>query len=159
QDPRHAESDMTNDDFPGFKAVLGALAEVYDAPISAERALLYFGALSAHDLETVGAAVQAHIKRSKFFPKPAELIELIEGDPEDKAVRAWQHAMLTACRARFGQYVDLGDSIAHAAVELAGGWARVWSVAGTDSHPVEVERVRQDFTRCYLVALRSPALI
>lgn len=77
-------------------AVLKYLGEVYNSPVSAEKAKAYHSILkNLPRLQLVDAAT-AWVSREKWFPKPAELLELSvryvkpAGDPTTEA--AWWYA-------------------------------------------------------------------
>lgn len=91
---------MTRDDSAAFAALMLGLGEVYGEPVSDVRMEIYFAALADLDIETVRAAATAHVRLSKFFPRPAELREVIDGSADDRAELAWA-AVLNLVR-RYG---------------------------------------------------------
>jgi len=64
---------MHQDDFPGFKAVLVQLGEVYPKKITDDTVQAYWGALKDLSLATIIRLASQHAKYAKFFPKPVEL--------------------------------------------------------------------------------------
>jgi hypothetical protein len=76
-------------DFPTFNESLTVIAEAFDMKLSPQRINLYFEALADFDWSQVERALGRAIKTCKFFPKVAEILELIEGSPDDRAQIAW----------------------------------------------------------------------
>jgi len=68
---------MIETDLPAFAESMAALGVTFGEEISFERGRLYFEALRDLPLEEVRQAVLAGIRRSKFFPRPAELREFV----------------------------------------------------------------------------------
>lgn len=120
---------MTAADSKAFAAILHGLAEIYGEAVSPLRAELYFRALDDLSLEDVKRAANLHSRRSKFFPKPAELREAVTGPVEDRAELAWS-AVLKLVR-RCGYYQEPAredwpdEQTRRAAMELYGGWHRL----------------------------------
>ena len=69
---------MTSSDRPAFAAQLTMLAEVYDHPVSEPLAEIYFGVLERYAVEDIAWAARQHVEASKFFPRPSELVELVQ---------------------------------------------------------------------------------
>ena len=93
---------------------------------------MYWVALMPYDDEETERAFQEAARRCKFFPKPAELIEFIEGSSEGKEALAW-HALLTGI-ARVGSWssVRFSDPAIHSVIETWGGWIQVCSMTTRD---------------------------
>lgn len=107
-----------------FAATLMALAEVYDAEISPTRAEMYFLALEPHTLAEVQSAIGHAVRTCTFFPKPAELVIILEGSADDHAEVAWVRWLdMTA----IGAYVspDFSDdpALAQTLATMFGSWA------------------------------------
>jgi hypothetical protein len=71
---------MVNTDKAKFKELFDALAEMYgkDKP-SVLQLQMMFAALEPYDFDQISIAASKHIAKSKFFPRPADLIEILEG--------------------------------------------------------------------------------
>jgi hypothetical protein len=94
---------MTDEDRKGFAELLLVLAETFNEPVSDVRARAYFQALRDLELEDLTIAANQWIARKgRFFPKPAELRELLEGATEDRGMGAWRE--LTEEIRRVGYY-------------------------------------------------------
>jgi hypothetical protein len=108
---------MTARDGPTFATELTMLAEVFGERMSEARMNAYFAALEEFCIEDIQGACRRAIQTSRFFPRPAELIEALEGGLDDRAVYQWAQVMLRAK----GQPHEM-DAIAELAVEMMGGW-------------------------------------
>jgi Domain of unknown function (DUF6475) len=87
---------------------------------------MYFAALRRFEFDAVRRAVDQAISRLKFFPKVAELIVLIEGDPEVRSHEAWERVLQTIRHVGYASRVDFQDPAIHAAVQAMGGWRTFW---------------------------------
>lgn len=118
---------MTVDDREGFATLMLGLGETYGEPVSDARMEIYFGALADQDLETLRRAATLHVRTQKFFPRPAELREAINGSLDDRAELAWMALLREVRRAGYtGAPEWHGDAaLERAAMELYGGWQRL----------------------------------
>lgn len=120
---------MTDTDRPAFARGLYALGETFNEPVSEMRAEAYFDALADLPIDAVLAAMRQAIQTGRFFPRPVEIREGIQGSTEDRAEMAWG-ATLSLVR-RYGswhcpQMCDWPDEATRrAAYELFGGWQRL----------------------------------
>lgn len=78
---------MKQTDFDRFGAAFGTMCEVFEKATSPIITRVYFRALSAFSVAEVENAMAQAIGTLKFFPKPAELIELIAGKPEAESTQ------------------------------------------------------------------------
>jgi hypothetical protein len=108
-----------------FDRNLTGLAEMFDKELSEFVIMAYQQALSRFNDDQIERAMMAAAFSLKFFPKPVELIELIEGKSQDRAIVAWD-TLLTSIR-RYGSYQSIlfADSKITKTVELMGGWLQV----------------------------------
>lgn len=80
---------MQVDDFEKFCELLMALGERFDKKLTPTTLKLDFAAFSRFTIEQIEAAVTTWYTTGRFFPRPVELIELLEGAPDDRATKAW----------------------------------------------------------------------
>lgn len=120
---------MTNDDRAAFAELLLAIGETYGEPVSEARLEIYFRALSDIPFDAISRAADAHVRGSKFFPRPAELREAFEGNAEDRAEMAWGALLrLVRCYGYIGvdgkgKPPEFPDEVTRrAAYELYGSW-------------------------------------
>lgn len=72
-----------------FAQALVVLAEMFEKKLSVPLLDLYFTALCEFDWPAVEAALAQAARTCRFFPRVAELCELIEGAPDDRGEQAW----------------------------------------------------------------------
>lgn len=120
---------MTAADRGEFSELMVGLAETYAEAISDARMEIYFAALADLSLEALRAAATIHVRTQKFFPRPSELREVVDGTTADRAELAW--AAVVRLVRRYGRPGIDGQGMApefpdevtrRAAMELYGGW-------------------------------------
>lgn len=114
---------MTEQDRPAFARVLFAMGETFNEPMSDLRAEAYFDALADLPIESVLEVGRRAIRECRFFPRPAELREMVHGSVEDRAEIAWMAVLREVRRVGFygePQWTDAATE--RAAMELYGGW-------------------------------------
>lgn len=142
---------MTGADVDRFSELMLALSETFNEPFSETRAGLYLDALSNLSIEQVEQAVRLSLRRSKFFPRPAELLELVAGSAEDQADEAWQafvnavpsvgayrrpnldEATMDTVRRLFRTWPDACQRLPPGGPELL-GWRKAFIAAYQQSH-------------------------
>jgi hypothetical protein len=105
-----------------------ALAEVFDKEITETLFSVYWKVLEPFRDDESIQALNKCLTSCRFFPKPADLLESLQGKEEDRATQAWEivdRAMRTQ-----GNYVsvDFGDSRIHQAIEMLGGWSYLGTI-------------------------------
>jgi hypothetical protein len=73
-----------------FAEALTVLAEVFEKKLSPQLVALYFEALAHYEWELIEMALGRAVTACRFFPRPVELIEQIEGTPEERLAEAEQ---------------------------------------------------------------------
>ena len=106
-----------------FREIMAALAEVFDKEISETLLAVYWQVLEPYQDDEALKALNSCLKGCKFFPKPADILEFLQGKVDDRAVQAWEQVDKTM--REHGNYVsvDFGDSKIHRVIELLGGWS------------------------------------
>lgn len=113
----------TKADRQKFGVLLLATGEVYGDPVSAERAELYCRTLEDLPCEAVSAAFATHLRTARWFPKPSEIRELIEGAVEDRAELAWSGLLKEVRRVGYMGKPSWPDVVTQRAAEsLFGSW-------------------------------------
>jgi hypothetical protein len=130
-----------------FCKKLLALAELFDKELSQAVIGFYVSALEEFSDSEIDSALKTAALKCKFFPKPAELIELVNGPQEEQSLLAWEQ--LTAAVQLHGAYdsVMFADTKITRVVEALGGWITVcnWPVA-------ELHFRRSEFNKLYQAA-------
>ena len=118
---------MTSADREAFALLMTGLSETYNEPVSVARMEVYFAALADLELADVRRSATVLVRTSKFFPRPAELREAIDGSSEDRAELAWMQLLQLVRRVGYMGTPDFGGDAAlqRSALELYGGWGRL----------------------------------
>lgn len=117
---------MTEDDRAEFARALFVLGETFHEPISDLRAEGYFDAMSDFTLEAAEAAIRAALKTCRFFPRPVELREMVQGDPESNADSAWAEVIRMVQHVGYTRHPIFADSRTMLAVQAVwGSWVRL----------------------------------
>ncbi len=117
---------MTDADAAAFGESIHALAETFREPMTALRMEGYFDALKDLSIEHVSAAVRLALRQCKFFPKPVELRELVEGDRGMLADAAWGEVLREISRVGYLGQPRFSDARILPAVQSTwGSWVRL----------------------------------
>lgn len=117
---------MTEADRPAFARALFVLGETFNEPISDLRAEGYFDAMRDFSLEEANAAIREALRTCKFFPKPVELREMVEGDVDANADRGWAEVIREVRRVGYTGVPAFADPKVLAAVcDIWGSWSRL----------------------------------
>ena len=139
---------MKANDIIEFAKIMVVLSEVYGdgKPPSDIKNEVYFSALKNYEIDTIKNAAERMIINRVYpsFPKPAEIIQEIEGTKENQATQAWIKTV-EAIR-HYGNYtsVKFDDPVIHGVIEFMGGWPEtgLW----TDE---ELKWKQREFERLY----------
>jgi hypothetical protein len=121
------------------------LVEVFREPeLSQFRIMAYRNALAGFDDDAVERAMMEACSTLKFFPKPVELVELIQGKQEDKALTAWEKLQEAVRRAGAYGSPEFDDPKIVRVVQSMAGWNEVclWPIS-------ELHFRRQEFLKAY----------
>lgn len=132
-----------------FKALFSGLCETFGREVSDSLSRIYWAVLARYDDAEVDAAIMRGIAKWTFFPKPAEIVREIEGDPEARAWAAWETFLLAKQRVGPQRSVIFEDPAIPVVVERMGGWSEsgVFSWLEKD-YPFR----RAEFQRAYSAA-------
>lgn len=110
---------MDNSDKRGFKDLMDATSEYYQREVLSVPAMqMYFAALGRFELAQIQESISMHIQNigsGKFYPKVADLVELIEGGAinTDQIIaesRLIQSPLGVLARIKIGSWdLDMGD--------------------------------------------------
>ena len=135
---------MTKDNEKRFYQAFVGMCELWEKKFSKALIRIYLNALEGYSADESIDAMTTCAKTLKFFPKPVEIIQAIEGDPEERALNAWD-TLLSAIRqhGRYGKIL-FQDSKIGRLVQTFGGWDAVCSWTNQ-----EVDFRRIEFVRSY----------
>ena len=123
---------MQLSDRDAFFDALTTVAEAFDKKLSPQLMALYFEVLTDYSLEVLQVAMAQAMTSCRFFPKPVELIELMDGRPEEHAEQAWTQVYAALNSA--GTYRSLSCADAVTAETIRVIW-RSWPEAATLPRP------------------------
>lgn len=129
-----------------FTKIMLGLGEVFDKQVSEVLLSIYWEALKPYPWKKVKDALNKAVVTCRFFPKPADIVDFINGadKTEEQAERAW--ATLLDAIKRYGPYmsVTFEDGRIARCIELMGGWEEVnsWKTS-------ELQFRRKDFLSIY----------
>ena len=139
---------MTDAERPEFGNILAVLSQMFNESVSEMRAEAYWIALRDCELSALKHAALKAMQSLKFFPKPAELRELLDGAGEDDAEKAWQQYKAEARRVGGYNSPTLDAALAETLVVVFGSWeAACWA----DYSPEMWASKRKEFGRTYRI--------
>jgi len=129
-----------------FKEYMTMLCELHDKILSDMMKDLYWKVLEPFNDEQCEDAFKELIYSTRFFPKPVDLIEILQGKKQDQATLAWLD-VLGAVKA-VGNYksVKFSNPAIHSVINAMGGWPQLCMMESKD------EKWKQkEFERLYEV--------
>lgn len=132
---------------------MASMSEMFNTQITEVLAKMYYELLKNYDYETLEKACYDILRTHKYnnLPKPAEIIEAIEGSTEDKAMVAWQSVIETIRKHDYYWSIEFEDKIIHSCIENLGGW--MWLCDQTKDN---LKFIMKDFIRMYKTFQRYP---
>ncbi len=139
-----------------FAQVFFVLFEVYGDGEPAKALIdIYWKTLEPYRIDEVEVAAQEILKSRKYngMPKPAEIILLIEGESEDKALGAWNETIKALHRHGHYRSIRFSDPVIHGAIEAMGGWLKCG-----DWEEKELTWKQKEFLQQYRIQSRNKEL-
>lgn len=134
-----------------FKECMAMMCELHDRSASKLLTDLYWKVLEPYTDEQCEAAFKELIYSSKFFPKPADFIESIQGTKKNRATEAWLDVLGSVVKIGNYQSVKFADPIIHSVVQTMGGWPELCMMEND-----QVIWKQREFERLYeVMALRD----
>lgn len=116
---------MTADDKRQLYALLKNVHSFYKADLSTFAAQVWWSALQNYSIEQIQSAFTAHAvdpKEGRFMPKPADIVRVLQGTHEERALVAWGSVMQAMERHGSWSSVAFDDPVIHAVITDLGGW-------------------------------------
>ena len=137
-----------------FLEILSVVSDLYDKNISEPAIKLYLRLLEPYEFEAVKSAFERYLRNAggngSYFPKPADIIALIEGSPSDRASQAWAEVKEALERIGTYQSVRFRDPVINACINALGGWVRLGEL---DNQAIEF--VGNEFRKLYRQFVRT----
>lgn len=129
---------MLEKDRKAFDGLMAGLATVFEKALTKQLVDLYFAALGRFDVEQVKRGFNSALTVCKFFPKPVELIELIEGSQDDHSAKAWQLLMEAVERGGYYSSLFVEDAALAGAIRKTfdTGWMELGNAIPAPSDPM-----------------------
>jgi hypothetical protein len=121
-----------------FKQNLAGLAEVFGREITPSLGQIYWTTLKEFSDEQVSNAITQAVATLKFFPKPAELREIITGTSDEAAHEAWGEALRCLERGK------APPEYLHEITRQLGGWGNLKRKTYRD-----LDFIKRDFIELY----------
>ncbi len=132
-----------------FLGAFNALTEVFGKEVSEGLPKFYFSCFEDYGVEVVAQGMHKAAMELKFFPRPVELKELIEGPKEDLTVKAavWAQKVLEAASDHGSRAnPQFSDPVVNAVIKHKfGSWGAV-CMTPVDSH----KWFKRDFEKAYV---------
>ena len=148
------EAATTMKDEIKFKHYMATLGELHDKTVSPLLMELYWKVLEPFPDEECEATFKQLIYSDRFFPKPADFIEILKGKDSDQATQAWIKTINTVRRIGPYQSVCFDDSTIHSVIEFMGGWP-----ATGDWQEDELKWKQREFERLYGIMQQRGSLV
>ena len=116
---------MHNEDKKQFAELVSDCMSMYEKTVTKGMLKIWWAALEQFDLQDVQRAFGKHVATNQFFPKPANIIGIIQGDGETMALQAWDKVFRAVGSVGGYQSVVFDDPAIHASIEELGGWHEV----------------------------------
>jgi hypothetical protein len=146
---------MTENDKIRFAELIFGLAETLGSEIGKPGIALYFRALQQYSIEEIEKATDKILTTSRFFPKPVEFIEAIEGKSDERAEVAFSQFAEAVRLGGYMKSVYSADAcLIQAVKQVFGSWQRACEELPPVSDPM-FANMRKSFLMAYQSALRN----
>lgn len=145
---------MQSIDLPRFKHLLTGIGALYGNPMPEILLDIWWNALEKIAFENIKKALESHVvhpDKGQFMPKPADVIEHLEGSTESQALKAW--SLVAKAIREVGAYssVIFPDVRIHAVIRDMGGW-----IALCQSKRVDLPFRAREFEKRYQAMVQHP---
>lgn len=112
-----------------FITVMTGLCDLYSKSVSEFILDTYYAIFEQYNDDEFKGAVSKCLRDRKYntFPKPAEIIEWLEGTKDDKALIAWLQVKEAILKAGYYRSVEFADPIISNCITELGGWMELCS--------------------------------
>lgn len=145
---------MKPEDARHFAQLMAVLGETFSKDVSPKLIDIYFKAFERWPIEAFEQAVNQAVMTCKFFPKPVELIELLEGTPDDQRERgelAWRQLWKALACGTYRSLFCEDRVLAETVRQVIGGWMEAGMLPRPESEQGPMYRARQkEFVAAYV---------
>lgn len=129
-----------------FSKALLMLGEIFNTEVNKLKIDIYYEILKDYSDEEIKKALNIVMRTCRFFPKPAEIIEIVEGKKDERLALIWERVKEVI--RNYGAYESIAfeDRIVNQTIEALGGWVSLCST------PVgEMKWKQREFERLYRI--------
>lgn len=126
---------MREEEKPQFAVLITGIGEMYDKSFNPFLLELYWNVLKSYSFEEVKNGVNRYLANADvgmFFPKPADIIAVIEGDSKTQALLAWTKVMSAIKMVGMYNSIVFDDALIHAVIRDMGGWQKLCITKNND---------------------------
>lgn len=108
-----------------FGELMTAMCEVHSKKLTTVILQLYWNAFERYEYVNVNRAFNMHLQNTDtgmFWPKPANILKILEGSSEDRAMLAWTKVINAVKSISCYETVVFDDPIIHSVIQDIGGW-------------------------------------
>lgn len=107
-----------------LQKILEPVSELFSRPMTPEILNLWFGLLGPYSPEEIRSAFSRFIQTESRMPLPADILKIIRGSEEDRALAALMK--VEKAMGEHGAYatVVFDDPVIHATIQSLGGWIK-----------------------------------
>ena len=107
-----------------FANIMTGLADMYKQTLSEFMLDMYYDILKDYEYEQVERAVKKVMSNYKYstMPKPADILEYLEGTRDDKALMAWLQAKEAVQKGGYYASIIFKDPVIAHCINEIGGW-------------------------------------
>src|SRR3990167_2852773 len=133
-----------------FAQIMLMLGEIYDKQITEVVADMYYEILRDFEYGGVADAVKKVIASHKYstLPKPAQILEYLEGTHDDKALTAWYQVMEAVKKGGYHASIEFADPLISYIVNELGGW--MWFCCTQKEELPFIQKRFEDLYRLFL---------
>ena len=145
---------MQSTDSIAFRQLLTGIGLLYGKNLHEDVMDIYWQALRQVEFIEVKNALQAHVQnpdKGQFMPKPADVIEFLQGSSEAQALKAWSIVAKNIREVGAYSSVQFGDPLIHAVIHDMSGW-----IALCQSKLSELPFLAKEFQKRYQALLHHP---
>jgi hypothetical protein len=124
-----------------FLEIIYGLGELYDKELTKNVINIYYEVFKDYTTEQFQKAIGEVVRSHKYstLPKPAEILEFIEGTRDDRAMIAWLSVRKAIEQYGYTDTVEFEDPIISHCIFQMGGWIEVCQVLNKDIPFMEKE--------------------
>jgi hypothetical protein len=133
-----------------FSELMMGLGEMYGQQITEFMTEMYYNTLMGYEYEELEQAVNRVVRIHKYhtLPKPAEIIECLEGSQDDKSLVAWLDVKKAIEKGGYYASIQFADPIIPQCINDLGGWMEFCSLPA-EEEPF-IQKRFMDLYRVYL---------